>query len=265
MNSYNLSQAEDLMCTLRKFYQTVRIIDVKSRLVIYEELGRSNSENKQDETPVLSNLILSIQKNAQKLEAPITIDGQTCILELILSKSSDNDQVSFHYIKKLVFIDSLTNLHNRRFIDKQLPINLKWAFQNRKPISFIYADIDLFKKINDQYGHVVGDHVLSETANVFKQLFRRKDGWLARYGGDEFLFCLPSINQKNAVQIADRLRNAIAEKKHYYGRGGFYVTCSFGVQTIDHTSGVQTVNDVIELLDKKLYQAKRKGKNKVIS
>jgi len=265
MNFYNLNQAEDLIRTLRKFYQTVRIRDAESRQIIFEELGIKSLDNEFEEIPALSNVVLSIHKNAQRLEAPITIDGQSCILELIQPQHYGNDKASLQQLKELVFIDSLTNLYNRRFIDEQLPIDLKWAFRNDEPISFIYADIDFFKKINDQYGHVIGDQILNGTADVFQQLFRRKDGWLARYGGDEFLFCLPEINQKTAIQIADRLRNVIAEKEYCYDKGSLSITCSFGVQTIDRTSGVQTVNDLIEMLDKKLYQAKRKGKNRVIS
>ena len=79
-----------------------------------------------------------------------------------------------------------------------------------------------------------------------------------------FLFCLPDIDQCDAVKIADQIRAAIENKSFCFGRHHIAITCSFGVQTIHKASGVHTVNQVIELLDPKLYKAKKKGKNRII-
>lgn len=265
MNDYSLTQARDLIQTLRKSFPSVRLRDAENGTPICDELIVGSLEGVPFETVIIPDITLTLDVNSQTMEAPINIDGQACILEILQTRPSSPDKASLQDLKELVFLDALTNLYNRRFIDEQIPVDLKRAFRYGEPVSFIYADIDSFKKINDQCGHVVGDQVLSGTADIFQQHFRRKDGWLARYGGDEFLFCLPSINRETAVQISYRLRKAIAEQKYFYNHKSFNITCSFGVQTVDSTSKVKTVYDVIRLLDKKLYQAKKAGKNRVIS
>lgn len=265
MNDYSLNQVKGLICTLRKSYSSIRIRDAGNGKIIYDESIADRLEDTQLGTVTIPEVTLTLDNYSQTMEAPISIDGQACILEILQTRLSGRDRASLQNLKELVFLDALTNLYNRRFIDEQIPVDLKRASRYREPVSFIYTDIDSFKKINDQCGHVVGDQVLSGTADIFQQHFRRKDGWLARYGGDEFLFCLPSISRETTIQISYRLRKAITEQKYFCNHKSFHITCSFGVQTVDSTSGVETVYDVIRLLDKKLYQAKKAGKNRVIS
>ncbi len=204
---------------------------------------------------------------------PLSIGNRSCYLELIQRALSDNEinlslaadlENIIHHMQKLAITDSLTNLYNRRYIYEQLPIDLAWAFQNDEPVSVIYADIDYFKEINDKCGHIVGDYMLKEVAEVLYKQVRKKDGWAARYGGDEFLICLPAINKTTAAKIANRIRRAIEVKQFITDSQLLKMTCSFGVKTIYKKSGVNTVNKVVELADRKLYQAKNKGRNRVV-
>lgn len=264
----NLTQVVASIGMLQNFYPVTRIWDASHRQMLYE----SGETNDPKETSIsfegLLDATFSIREKEGLLEivtsVPITVDGQTCLLELIHLGDRRTGSTSLEHMQRLVITDSLTNLYNRRYIDEQLPIDLERAFRNSDPVSFIYVDIDYFKKINDQYGHIAGDQILEKIACVFLRHIRRKDGWVARYGGDEFLICLPELSRNTAGKIANRLRHAVEIKSFHINDIHIKVTCSFGVQTVYKTSGVHSVNHVVELMDKKLYQAKKKGRNKVV-
>lgn len=268
MEFNSLSQAVASIGMLQKYYPVIRIWDASHMQMLYE----SEEIDDPKETSILFEGFLeatfSIRENGSLIEivtsVPITINGQTCLLELIHLGDRRSGTASLEHMQRLTITDCLTDLYNRRYIDEQLPIDLERAFRNSDPVSFIYADIDYFKKVNDQYGHVAGDHILKEVASLFLGHIRRKDGWVARYGGDEFLICLPELSRNTAVQIANRLRLAIESKTFYINGIRLKVTCSFGVQTVYKSSGIHTVNQVVETMDKKLYQAKKKGRNKVV-
>lgn len=263
----SLTQAVASIGLLQKYYPVIRIWDASHKQMLYQ------SEETDDPKEALISFegsheaIFSIRENAGLLEIvtsiPIIVGGQTCCLELIHLGDRRTGSTSLEHMQRLAITDSLTDLYNRRYIDEQLPLDLERTFRNSDPVSFIYADIDYFKKINDQYGHIAGDHILKEIACIFLRHIRRKDGWVARYGGDEFLICLPELSRNTAGKIANRLRRAVESKSFYINDIHIKVTCSYGVQTVYKTSGVHSVNHVVELMDKKLYQAKKKGRNKV--
>lgn len=266
MTFENFSEIKTSLGILLKFYPIVRVWDEGYTKILYE---LDSCEISVEESVPFINLHtseFSIRERGSILEAliriPVIMGGQSCYLELVQQTSKNRCSSSLRYMQRLVITDSLTGLYNRRYIDEQLPLDLNRAFQNSNPVSFIYADIDFFKKINDQYGHTAGDHILKETADVFLDLVR-KDGWTARYGGDEFLACLPEITCSDAYKIADRIRYAIANKPFLINDKALEITCSFGVHTVSMYDHISTVNQVVELLDKKLYQAKNEGKNTV--
>jgi diguanylate cyclase (GGDEF)-like protein len=263
----SLTQAVASIGMLQKYYPVTRIWDASHKQMLYESEETDNPKEAPISFEGFHEATFSIRENDGLLEIvtsiPITIGGQTCCLELIHLGDMRTGSTSLEHMQKLAITDPLTNLYNRRYIDEQLPIDLERTFRNSDPISFIYADIDFFKKVNDQYGHIAGDHILKEIACVFLRHIRRKDGWVARYGGDELLVCLPELSRNTVVKIANRLRHSVESKRFYINDIHIKITCSFGVQTIDKTSGVHTVDQVVELMDKKLYQAKKKGRNKV--
>ncbi|MDF2985554.1 MAG: diguanylate cyclase [Eubacterium sp.] len=267
MNFDSLNQTVASIRILQKFYSIIRIWDANHKQILYQCDDNADPVETSVSIADFRDAALSINENENTLEIsiPVNIDGQSCSLELIQHSEKNGSTSSLRHMQKLIITDSLTNLYNRRYIDEQLPVNLEKAFHNSEPVSFIYADIDLFKKINDQYGHIAGDYVLNEIADIFQRHIRRKSGWVARYGGDEFLTCLPEINTNTAIKIANRIRRAVEDKSFYINDHFLKITCSFGVQTVYNSSGVHTVNQVVGLLDKKLYLAKKKGRNKVVA
>ncbi len=264
----SLTHAVASIGMLQKYYPITRIWDASHKQKLYENGETDDQKEASISFKGLLDATFSIRDNDGLLEIatsiPITIGGQNCCLELIHFGDMRTSLKSLEYMQRLAIRDSLTDLYNRRYIDEQLPIDLERYFRKNDPVSFIYADIDYFKKINDQYGHVAGDHILKEISAIFLRYIRRKDGWVGRYGGDEFLICLPELNHVNAGKIANRLCHAVESNIIYINGIHVKVTCSFGVQTIYKTNGVHSVNQVVALMDKKLYQAKKKGRNKVV-
>jgi diguanylate cyclase (GGDEF)-like protein len=264
MNFDNLSQAVESVQQFFKFFQIIRIWNKKAETLLYESRNGYNSGTFQADSLIFPNAEFFMNGDALKVNLAITIAGQPCVIELVQQNIKERDARFIQSMHELIITDPLTSLYNRRFIGEQLPRDLRCAFQNDEPVSFLYADIDRFKQINDRYGHVVGDCVLKDVASIFQQQIRRNDGWTARYGGDEFLLCLPKSNQQTAIQMANRIRKAITQKDFPGENNAIRVSCSLGVQTLYQADGVKTLAQIIELLDEKLYKAKTAGRNRVV-
>ena len=277
MNFNNLEQAVISTRILQIFYHTIRIYDPNTGQLLYNSNDSGSSCTEVSSCIKGSHKSLfSIRENDGTLNVtvsiPITIAKQSCHLELIQQHPHPYDAgpsflnteiYSLRHMQKLIITDSLTSLYNRRYIDLQIPVAISKSFQNNEPVSFIYADIDCFKEINDHYGHITGDFLLKETALLFQKFIPAEDGWAARYGGDEFLFCLPGKNKYAALKTANQIRNAVAEHRFYVNKKLIHITCSFGVQTFRKSKTKKNVDQILEMVDKKLYQAKKKGRNKV--
>lgn len=178
--------------------------------------------------------------------------------------SSSFDNLSIHQIKEMAITDALTKLYNRRYIDERLPIDMQSSFELDEPISILFIDIDCFKEINDTYGHAVGDQVLCEVALLLQKQFNKGNGWVARYGGDEILVCLPGCVKHSAKRIANRLRKTIETNTFKALGKEIQITCSIGVQTTLRDSGIKSISELIRMADMNLYRAKSEGRNKVI-
>ena len=265
MNFNNLEQAVESVRYFHQFFNMARIWNKKTGEQIYESREVEFLESVSDNNFIFEDANFSIGKdmNTLELSLPIEIDGEPYIIELI-QRNVRKDQDLIKSLQELTITDSLTGLYNRRFIDEQISRDLVSASENDEVVSFIYADIDRFKKINDNYSHSTGDVVLKEIASILQTQIRKRDGWTARYGGDEFLLCLRGVNQETATQIAHRIRNVITKSKFYEANDLIPVSCSFGVQTFSKADGANKLSQVIELLDKKLYKAKAAGRNRVV-
>lgn len=158
--------------------------------------------------------------------------------------------------------DALTGLHNRGAIDVILKEQLQRAPFRRGSVSVIVADVDHFKKINDSYGHPVGDEVLIEVARRVKAGVREQDS-VGRYGGEELLVVLPGIGGAQAVLIAQRIRLSIAQQPFETQAGPIHVTMSQGVSSTDYPQLI-TPESLILAADEALYRAKHEGRNRVV-
>jgi len=159
--------------------------------------------------------------------------------------------------------DPLTGCLNRRAFFSRAEEQFKANQKNKTSVSCIMVDIDLFKSINDTYGHAVGDVVIQEFANILLSTIKGTD-LLCRYGGEEFCITLPQCTLDVAVVIAERMRSKIEERciMNVPGDLEILITSSFGVSSSDF--GATNLKDLIELADKALYRAKEEGRNRVI-
>jgi len=161
----------------------------------------------------------------------------------------------------LALIDSLTGLYNRRYLEAHLQKLLMKNEAINKSLGVLVMDIDHFKKINDTYGHGVGDEILKTFAERLKRNIRGID-MVARLGGEEFVVLLPDIPTERAYQVSERLRRSIADEPFACSAPGgtVSVTTSIGGALIE--SGQHAVPDVIARADRQLYMAKENGRNK---
>ena len=166
-------------------------------------------------------------------------------------------------LQEIATHDSLTNLLNRYEILNVLTDEFHRSLRENKPLSSVMLDIDFFKKINDSYGHDVGDEVLIEVASRLRGSLRRYDK-VGRYGGDEFLAILPGCDLSNAKRIAERLRRAVCKDRVQTGAGQLYVTVSVGCASSDSQSH-KSIEYLVKFSDKAMYHAKNMGRNCVIA
>lgn len=154
--------------------------------------------------------------------------------------------------------DELTQLFNRRYINERLPVEIFQSLATKKSSTLIMVDIDEFKKMNDQHGHIAGDMVLQRFAKLLVRGLRSSDDWVARYGGEEFLFCLHDADE--ALDVAEQIRASVENTKFKIPNGTVNITCSLGVYTLSSEMNMQ---EWIDGADKNLYLAKANGGNKV--
>lgn len=167
----------------------------------------------------------------------------------------------FEYQYKLATIDGLTELYNHRYFQDTLRKQMDIARRYNQPFSLIIADIDFFKKFNDTYGHQAGDAVLRQVAQILKKNSRTTD-YVCRYGGEEMSIILPNTSAEEALNNANRICKAVAEKPFQLTPvDSATVTISLGVATFPENA--QTPQDLIEWADKGLYYAKEHGRNQV--
>lgn len=166
----------------------------------------------------------------------------------------------FQEVKKLSTIDPLTGLYNRRHFNASAELEFQRVLRYDLPLSAIMMDIDHFKRVNDSYGHAVGDKVLVEVAAVCMRGLRSME-LHARYGGEEFCFLLPETALKGALNLAERLRADVAELHFDSDKGNFTVTASFGVA--ERLAGKDSIYNLLKRSDQALYEAKRGGRNRV--
>ncbi|MCS7151657.1 MAG: sensor domain-containing diguanylate cyclase [Endomicrobia bacterium] len=179
---------------------------------------------------------------------------------LILSIIAEQTSAAIHrcYTFYAVVSDSMTKLYNHDYIIKRLQEEIVLANKFNTKLSLVMFDIDHFKQINDKYGHQVGDLVITTISEVIRDNVRITD-IAGRYGGEEFCLILPHTSLRQAVIVAERLRQEVCSRKFFTSNGEITVTCSFGVKEF---SG-ETFDELISKTDELLYRAKSLGRNRV--
>jgi two-component system, cell cycle response regulator len=198
--------------------------------------------------------------NDQLIDEYVLRDGDFVKIGRTIFKflSGGNIENAYHEeIYRLTTVDGLTQVYNRRYFLEQLEREVSRAKRYRRELSLILFDIDHFKLINDNYGHLAGDYVLKQLATVVKGKIRRED-ILSRYGGEEFAIILPEIDAPNAMQFAEKVRRLIEKAPFKFEETKISVTVSVGVATCIDADDAPAL---IKRTDDKLYEAKGAGRN----
>ncbi|MGR9052083.1 MAG: GGDEF domain-containing protein, partial [Gammaproteobacteria bacterium] len=184
----------------------------------------------------------------------------------VLSVCVENN-VNFELMRRTSFIDTLTGVNNRRFLEQRLIEEIDRSQRNGETLSCLFLDIDFFKAVNDTHGHQAGDQVLIVVAGTIKKLLRNNDV-LARYGGEEFVALLSGIDDTRLQAIAERIRSTVQALRIDLGGKFVEVTISIGtatydVATMEPAASSEVAVRLIEAADAALYRAKRNGRNRV--
>ncbi len=185
-----------------------------------------------------------------------------CIYKFL---TGGNIEADYHEeIYRLTITDGLTNINNHRFLIDFLDRELARSIRHERPLSVLMLDLDRFKQVNDQHGHLCGDNVLRELSHRLKSFVRRED-LFARYGGEEFAMVLVETNSNEASAVAERVRAAINNQPFRNDGIVLNLTVSIGAATTIGGEGELTPAKLLKRADVNLYKAKNAGRNRVVS
>ncbi len=203
--------------------------------------------------------------NERKITEESLRDGDQLRLGDAIFKflAGTNIEAAYHEeIYRMTIVDGLTGVNNKRYFLDFLERELASAHRHNHPLTLVMMDLDHFKSVNDQRGHLAGDAVLKEMANRVKPRIRRED-LFARYGGEEFAAVLTVTALDGGVRFAEHVRHIMASIPFSFDGQVFPVTLSLGVSSLHGEPGLD-VNTLIKRADENLYEAKRRGRNQVV-
>jgi diguanylate cyclase (GGDEF)-like protein len=197
---------------------------------------------------------------SQKLKDGDYLHVGNCIYRFL---ASGNLEAEYHEeLYRLAIVDALTGVHNKRYFLEFLGRELGYATRYHRCLSLAMIDLDRFKSVNDQMGHLAGDVALRDLAACVKCTIRKGD-LIARYGGEEFAVVMPETNSDGALKFAERLRALVESHPFRYEDQVFHMTVSVGLASSNGEHWI-TSNELIRQADEKLYQAKQEGRNRVV-
>jgi len=216
----------------------------------------SEVTKRQDEishfTNIFEAMVRYVTTRTQELEAAVEERSKDLKREIARRKAAEAE------LRRQASVDPLTGAHNRRSFERLAEREMKRSMRYQRPLSVLLFDIDHFKRINDRYGHRVGDDVLKGIVATCEATLRGHD-ILARLGGEEFVVLLPECAVDMAERVAERLRQALAAVELSVPEGRIGMTVSIGVAD----AAARTLDDVLTLADKAMYAAKHAGRNRV--
>ncbi|KMT22540.1 GGDEF domain-containing protein, partial [Clostridium cylindrosporum] len=221
---------------------------------------------------------VKIQNNEGKIflvtATPLILNNNRYIVEIlkditqngkIQTKNDSSENYTEYVLNELnekIIKDELTGVYNRRYINETLPVNINKSIVKQYPLSVIMADIDFFKKINDNYGHLIGDKILIDFCKLVKYHIRKSTDWLSRYGGEEFLIVLQDTDLHSAYKVAEDIRKSLENTVFQYDDIKIKITASLGVHQL--SSHKNNMDELLLGADRNLYHAKITGRNKTV-
>ncbi len=174
--------------------------------------------------------------------------------------ASISNATMYRKMEELAITDGLTGLYNHRHFQERLSLELERCDRYKDKVSFLLADIDFFKKVNDDYGHPAGDKILKDVAGILRETIRNVD-FASRYGGEEFAIILINADKEEAMNITQRIRTTVEKEKFDIGSGKkINITMSLGVAIFPADADNQS--QLVSRADSALYLAKKEGRNK---
>jgi diguanylate cyclase (GGDEF)-like protein len=221
----------------------------KEQKIFYaEDLGSTNKTHINDEEI----------HGSKRLENGDRVKIGNTIFKFIASK--DMEAEYYDQLYQFSIRDGLTGLYNRKSFDDKLESEFTRSKRYGHSLSMVMIDIDFFKNVNDTYGHLAGDAVLTNLSKLFGRYFRSVD-YIARYGGEEFAIILPETPINGAVLTTERIRMAVANNEVFVNQHKINVTISAGIA--EYLPDMTKREQLIDAADKKLYEAKNNGRNRV--
>lgn len=296
MEVYDKDSLEKYLGELRKVFDVVRVVEPMRNKIHFLD-GREKIEDvvncydfwengKICDNCVSANSIME-DRRSTKIEynesgvylvvaTPFILDGNKYSIEMILNINDIDTILDLNKentrmiegvitnLKEELLVDDLTGIYNRRFINRNLPLEIELIRTNKlDKAAVIMLDIDDFKEINDIYGHLVGDNALKEIAATISANIRKESDWVARYGGDEFIILLKNADEKIAKKVIKSIEREINNKIIIDSNPQVKITASIGIHIVDLAN--LDYEEIIKLVDKKLNMAKISGKNRIIS
>jgi len=266
---YHGTRCEDKMLEIEQFLNSRYNIDKSQIENLVDQVAEqsvrimSNFEIDPGDMKPFSQMLQEANKELGKAN----LSYEQLVVELKKAKETaenlaDELQKANEKLSELASKDGLTGLYNHRFFQQQMNIEVSRAIRYQRPLSFIMFDLDYFKKVNDQYGHPVGDMVLKAVADTVSKAVRKSDV-VGRYGGEEFAIVLPETDLKGAVIFAERLRQRIEQLTLDTGDKSVSVTISLGLTTWEAGKPVVDKASIIKAADKALYKSKENGRNTI--
>jgi diguanylate cyclase (GGDEF)-like protein len=221
------------------------------------KLARQRAIASAKTSQVAQNELLIVQQEGQEL-LESRVQERTLELNIALQELETANQE----LQERNTFDELSGLYNRRHYDQKILAEFRRSRRNLTPLSLILVDIDHFKKVNDNYGHLTGDKCIVETAGIIKSLLQRSTDVGCRYGGEEFCLILPETDEKGALALAQEVCNSISQQRIFSNENFINLTVSCGVTTYQQEKDI-TPEIIFANADKALYKAKQAGRNQV--
>ncbi len=211
----------------------------------------------------INNQVIGVLEFVNKTTGePFSREDLDLLLRFVDLTAVTIDRISLHQkMTELALTDDLTKLFNSRYLNRTIEIEIQRSTRYKTSVSLIFMDIDFFKRINDQHGHLIGSKVLVEVGQLLLKNLRAID-IVARYGGDEFVIVLPQTTPKTATMIAERMRKYI-EQNTFLKKDGYTLklTASFGVAS--YPESARSKEELIKIADEAMYKVKHKARNAV--
>ena len=228
-------------------------------IALAERISREREEKEFAQAEVIDqkSSILIMQEKAN-----VELESNVRHRTLELARALTDLERANEELARVSTVDSLTQLYNRGYFDETAKAEISRSSRTRASMSMILIDVDHFKQVNDTYGHVVGDKCLKLIAQAIGKIASRASDVVARYGGEEFAVILPDTIEKNALIVAERIRQNVAEIAFINEGESIKLTVSLGVVGRTIVQG-DTVERFVHAADKALYMAKDNGRDRV--